>query len=255
MEWHDVTTQADLSAAVAAGHGVNVHAGVFTAYGSAQVRAYGSAQVRASGSAQVRAYGSAQVRASDSAQVTAYGSAQVTASDSAQVTAYGSAQVTASWEGVAITVHGDGPRVEGGTVIRCDAPHDVREWCRRYGVTVTNGVVVLFKAVNDRFTTQYGVDYSPGSCPVSPDWDGGVQECGGGLHFSPVPWMALKFFCEATRFVACPIRIDDIRVPRPKDTYPEKVKAGACCGAVWECDRDGNRIERGHDEVDVDNPR
>jgi hypothetical protein len=54
--------------------------------------------------------------------------------------------------------------------------------------------------------------------------------------------MALRFHTGATKFVACPVRLKDIRKPHSTDEYPEKVKARGCCGPVWECDIDGNKV-------------
>jgi hypothetical protein len=233
------------------------------AYDSAQVRAYGSAQVTASDSAQVtaydsaqvRAYGSAQVRASDSAQVTAYDSAQVRAYDSAQVRAYGSAQVTASDSAqvrasryVAVTRHAGRwgtPVVEGGVLIDIPRPRTADEWCEVHGVEVTDGVATLYKAVDDDYGTSYsraaGILYAPGTTPEAPDWDGGVAECGGGLHFVARPWEGLGFNGDATRFVACPVALVDIAVHEDA-SMPNKIKARRVCGPIVEVDQDGKAV-------------
>ena len=39
------------------------------------------------------------------------------------------------------------------------------------------------------------------------DWDGGEQECGAGLHLSPLPTFALPHPDDVMRFVACPVRV------------------------------------------------
>jgi len=259
MNCVDVRTQAELEAATKKGDCAHLRGdGYFTASGSAQVTAYGSAQVRASDSAQVTAYGSAQVtaydsaqvtasdsaqvRASGSAQVTAYDSAQVTASDSAQVRASGSAQVTAG-HFVAVTVHGVRTKVTGGVVITLPTITTAAEWCDFYGVEVTDGIATLYKAVDANFRSPHGFDYTPGTTPIAPDWDGGRNECGGGLHFSPRPAAALRFFDDGfkTKFIACPVRLSDIVVHRDA-MYPDKIKSPGCAGPVWECDIDGERV-------------
>jgi hypothetical protein len=43
--------------------------------------------------------------------------------------------------------------------------------------------------------------------------------------------------------MACPVRLKDIRCPKPTDQYPEKVKAKGCCAAIWEVDIDGNAVK------------
>jgi hypothetical protein len=98
--------------------------------------------------------------------------------------------------------------------------------------------VTLFKAVGDNFISPKGGNYTPGTIPSAPDWDGGKIECGGGLHFSPAPRMARVFNDSAKRYVACPVALADI-VVHPDGDYPEKVKSRGCCAPVWECDIDG----------------
>ena len=205
----EVTTQEQLDQATEAGHVAIVRSGYFEASGSSQVTAYDSSQVTAYGSSQVRAYGSSQVTASGS---------------------------------VAVTVHGLGVSVTGG--VRIDAPviDSVEAWLENYGIEPADGIVTLFKAVRSDFRSSSGFAYVPGTVPVAPDWDGGVSECGGGLHFSPFPWMAQAFDLEASVFVGCPVAVSDIRTPGPGDSYPEKVKARGCCGPVFLVDIDGNPI-------------
>ena len=221
------------------------------ASGSAQVRAYGSAQVTAYGSAQVTAYGSAQVMAYDSAQVTAYDSAQVRAYDSAQVTAYGSAQVRAYGSAqvraskyVAVTTDGAfRGTVAGGTRIEIPPVKTALEWCEFYGAPIHRGVVVLYKAVGDDWKPSRDIAYVPGTKPSAPDWDGGKQECGGGLHFCATPVHALSYKQDATHFIACPVKVSEIAVHFPAQ-YPDKVKAPRVYRACYEVDIDGNRVYR-----------
>ena len=221
-----VNNQEELDAAARRGDCAHVHSGSVHAYDSATVQAYDSATVQASGSATVQAYDSATVQAYDSATVQAYDSATV------QATPY-----------VAVTVHGVRTKVTGG--VRIDLPEitTAEAWCEFYGVQVADGVATLFKALNGDYVSGYGCSYAPGSTPVAKDWDGGRQECGGGLHFSPRPFSALRFAGDAVRFVACPVALADIRPPKPGDLYGDKVKARGCAGPVWECDIDGEPIK------------
>jgi hypothetical protein len=259
MEWVEVTNQKELDAAVKAGHGVIVKgsatvracdSATVEAWGSATVRACDSATVRAWGSATVRAWGSATVRACDSATVEAWGSATVEAwgsatveaCDSATVRAYDSATVRCSGPSVAVHRHSRKATIEGGTVLDALPPSTVEAWLERNGLAAADGVVVLFKAVRDGWRSKNGGVYVPGTVPVAEDWDGGRAECGGGLHFSPRPWMALSFDWEARLYVGCPVSVSDIRSPQEGDAYPAKVKARGCCGPVFEVDLDGNPI-------------
>ena len=268
----EVTTQAQLDAAVQVhpdelititGAGwFTVRSGRFAsgsasvrAYDSASVRAYDSASVMAYGSASVMAYDSVPVMASGSASVMAYGSASVRAYDSASVMAYDSASVmaydSASVEASRmVAVHNHNPdnkygtvKITGGVVIEVRHAATIEEWFADNLIEPDNGVVTLFKAVDDDFKSGYGFDYTPGSVPVAPDWDGGVNECGGGLHFCAAPWIAKsQFNRSATRFVACPILVSDIAF-HPGGQLPSKVKAKGCCAPVWECDIDGNPVQ------------
>lgn len=115
-----------------------------------------------------------------------YGSAQVRACDTAQVRAF---------KFVAVTSHGIKVSIAGGVVIQVPELNTPELWCEFYGVDVTGGIATLYKAVSDDYISSpswKGV-YIPGTIPTAPDWDGGKRECGGGLHFSPRPFMAVQF--------------------------------------------------------------
>jgi hypothetical protein len=127
-----------------------------------------------------------------------------------------------------------------------------KEWCDFYGVEIYQGdnldldseeVVTLYKGVDNEYRSSRNFAYVPGTVPIAPDWDGGEAECGGGLHFSPQPFMTLQFAPGATKFVACPVALRDI-VVRENPQYPTKVKARKCCGLVYEVTIDGERIDR-----------
>ena len=260
MKWTKCSTQAELDAAVARGKGAEVSCGEFCAsdsasvwaYGSASVRASGSASVWASGSASVWASGSASVWAYNSASVRAYGSASVRASGSASVWAYNSASVRAydsasvrAGKSVAVHKQSEKAKIVGGVVINPYRPTTAKAWCKEYHVKVVAGVATVYKAVRENYQSSRGGDYTPGTVPVAHDWDGGKAECGGGMHFSPSPMMALDFDPQATRFMECRIALKDMRTPKAGDESPHKCKARGCCKPVRECDRNGKLIERG----------
>ena len=231
MSVSTVTTQAELDAAIAAGgdcidirspHGVWL-------------------DLPSSGSATVRAYGSATVQAYDSATVQAYGSATVQASGSATVQAYGSATVQA-YGGVAIHLHSARATITGNgiTIDHTLERLDPATWCEYHGVTVTDGIATVHKAVNDQWTTDRGTNYAPGSMPTCDDWADN-NRCGGGLHFSPWPWEAATYQPGATRYVAVGINLADLR-PIPGGT--PKCKAPAVIVACREVDIDGREVTR-----------
>jgi hypothetical protein len=171
--------------------------------------------------------------------VVAGGSVRVRAFGAAMVRARGEARVEATG-GVSVVRHGAGAMVAGGATSPA-RPVTAAEWCEYYGVEVQDGVATLFKAVEDDFRTYHGGFYGPGTEPFAPDWDGGERECGAGLHFSPRPTFALPHPGDAMRFVACPVRLEDI-VPHPNGLYPDKVKARAVCAPVYEVHEDGTPV-------------
>lgn len=122
--------------------------------------------------------------------------------------------------------------------IRRDTP---AAWCDYYGLEVRRGIVTLYKALNDDFKSPHGVSYAPGATPEAKDWDGGREECGAGLHFSPHPRMARDFHMGAKRYAACPVRLKDIVVHKDA-AYPEKVKASRVAAACYEVTIDGEPV-------------
>jgi hypothetical protein len=226
-----VTVEAYDSATVVAYDSATV-----VAYGSATVVAYGSATVVAYGSVTVEASGSATVRASGSATVRVSGSATVEASGSATVRAYDSATVRAS-KYVAVQDHGPDTTINGGVIISIRRAETPTDWCDFYGVDVVDGLATLYKAVDDAWRGGYGADisYEPGATPEAPDWKPDDM-CGHGLHFSPRPFMARAYHENATRYVACPVRVDDMVL------LGDKVKAPRVAAPCWEVNEDGEPV-------------
>jgi len=88
-------------------------------------------------------------------------------------------------------------------------------WTRRSrtGVHVAEGIAYLYKAVNRQWTTDRGVDYSPGSTPESPDWDPDWRNCGYGLHFCARPVQSLSHLglpADKARFLRVGVRLDEL---------------------------------------------
>ena len=136
--------------------------------------------------------------------------------------------------------------VEGGPFVIVPPLTTVEAWADQYGGQRIDGgdKLLLYKAVDKDFMSGRGMSYAPGTTPECSDWDGGVEECGGGLHFCARAVDTLQFFQNAQKFVACPVAIADIAAPKANARYPSKVKARRCCGPVYEVDRRGRRIEQ-----------
>jgi len=132
--------------------------------------------------------------------------------------------------------------IEGGIVVIRETPDTPERWCAYYGVRVEDGVAILYKGLDDNFRSPRGMDYTPGLVPAAPDWDADAsRECGGGLHGSPTPRHTHEFVSDAKRYVACPVRIEDILV-HTKPIYPAKVRFRACCAPTFEVDVFGDPV-------------
>jgi hypothetical protein len=222
-----------------------------TAYGSSTVRAYGSSTVTASGSSTVRAYGSSTVTAYVSSTVTAYDSSTVTAYGSSTVTAYGSSTVRASGSstvtaGKYTAVHLFSARVKvtGGVVIdvsKIDLA-DITDWADYYGTDIIGGQVIVYKAVNDNLKSPRGFAYPIGETVTAPDWSAG-DFCGGGLHLSPSPQGAQRYFEEATRFLKCTVPVAELSVIDPENRNAPKLKAKTVT-VLAEVDIHGNEVTK-----------
>ena len=163
----------------------------------------------------------------------------VEAWDLAQLSLRGRRIIAKATARVSVLLHG-GATADGG--MQVDATiRTPADWCEYYGVRVVDGVATVYKALDDDFRSPRGIDYSPGQSPVAPDWDGGREECGGGLHFSPTPTLALASHRRAGRVVACAVALSDMCVHEDA-MLPEKIKARGCCGPCMEVDRQGNPV-------------
>ncbi|MDR3471574.1 MAG: hypothetical protein P4M09_07770, partial [Devosia sp.] len=198
----------------------------------------------------VEAWGSSQphvvARGSSQPHVVARESSQphVVAWGYVQAQIQGAVNITAD-ANVSIVQRGTTAKVEGGRLQIIDLSTPAA-WCDFYGAAVSNGVATLYKAVDGDYSTgnarRVGISYAPGQQPEAPDWDGGIEECGGGLHASPHPQMAKSFNPCAVHAVACLVRLEDI-VVHPDGDYPDKVKFRGCCRPVYEVDWDGKPID------------
>ena len=148
--------------------------------------------------------------------------------------------------------HSPAAKIKGGRLLKMPRPETGAEWCEFYGVEIRKGggldrklagqdVAILFKALGPDFISSHRCAYTPGTTPSAADWDGGREECGGGLHFSPHPLMAEEFHEGPDHFVACPVLVSEI-VVHPDGVYPQKVKAPRVCAPCWEVDKDGRKV-------------
>ena len=204
---------------------------------SSHVEARGSSHVVARGSSHVVARGSSHVEAWDSSHVVARDSSHVEAWDSSHVVARGSSHVVAR---KFTSVHLCSQRVEldaAGAVVdltKIDFDNP-QQWCEFHGVDAEDGVAYLYKAVGADWKSDYGADYSPGSIPQADDWNE-VAECGNGLHFCAHPQLSLNYKRDATKFIKCGVRLDEMVC------LGDKVKAKRVVVACVEVDRYGREV-------------
>jgi hypothetical protein len=206
---------------------------------SSHVEARGSSHVEARDSSHVEAWESSHVEARGSSHVEAWESSHVVASAAASLALFGASVSAKAAAMVAVQLH-RGATCDGGHQITIVAPVTSGEWCDYYGVEVVGSYALLFKGVDEDFLSPHGTVYAPGTESLAGDWDGGITECGGGLHFSPTPAATLEFNGGATKYVACLVSLADIAV-HPNGDHPNKVKARACWNH-YECDVAGKVI-------------
>ena len=237
MSTRNVTTQAELDAALTE---AREHPRDYSEIVIRSERGVWLQLSEASGSATVEAYGSATVRAYGSATVEAYGSATVEAYGSATVRAYGSATVEAGSH-TAVHLHSGRATITGGVLIdhtQIDEA-DTATWCAYHGAQVIDGHAVVYKAVRADLKSQRGTTYTPGTTASCDDFTD-VDECGGGLHFSPTAAQAHQYDWDATRYVELRVPLDAIRTITGGGTAKAKAASVEC---VREVDIMGRPVE------------
>ena len=174
------------------------------------------------------------VQASGSSTVRAYDSSTVQASGSSTVRAYDSSTVQAS-KYVPVHHMSGSSTIDATIVIKVPALAVTSDWADFHGVENTGKTMVVFKAVDDSLKSGRGFSYPIGETVKCDDWEAN-GECGSGLHFSPHPHMATRYFTEATRWLAC-------RVSMSKDVQllDDKVKARSA-KVLYEVNEFGDRL-------------
>ena len=98
--------------------------------------------------------------------------------------------------------------------------HDINTFSEIY--TPVNGKITLYKSVNPENNTDFysGTIKYEGEV-ACPDFDPDInRQCGGGLHLSPLPYMALKY--NQGKLLVCEVDINDIVV------YPDDITKVRC---------------------------
>jgi hypothetical protein len=209
---------------------------------SSRVEARDSSRVEARGSSSVVATGSSSVEARGSSSVEARDSSRVVARDSSSVEAWGSSSVVAS-KYVAVHLHSGRATVEGGVVIdltQLDLDGH-QDWADYHGVKTEGGELIVYKAVNADLKSGRGFAYPIGETVTDPAWKPG-NFCGGGLHFSPSPAQAKVYFTDATRFLKCAVKTDELSIIDGADTYETPKLKAKSARVLCEVDIHGEEI-------------
>ena len=150
--------------------------------------------------------------------------------DSATVHLYGSATAQHIGSHVAVHLHSDAVKVTGGIIIDHTGVSDFEgaQWAAYHALADADGHAVVYKAVSPELEAGQShrlTAYPIGETVAAPDWDP-RKACGGGLHFSPTPRQALRYYqgpdSTKARYLACRVVLDTL-VP-----LDDKCKAPSC---------------------------
>jgi len=131
-----------------------------------------------------------------------------------------------------------------GNVFYPNKQTDVNGWLKRWGVKIKAGSVILYKATGKDYVTRNDVAFVPHTHVVAPDWEDREDiECGSGLHFCPHPTACKQFRGEIEHYVACKVKVEDLRAFNSMPNYPDKIR-GKQCDVLYECDELGNKKDR-----------
>ena len=226
--WENATVRAWENATVEARENATVRAwgnATVVAWENATVEAWENATVVARENATVVAWGNATVEAWENATVVAWENATVVARENATVRAWGNATVVArenviirllsgaakaeTFHSVTVICQDCKPSIKrhgtGVTVVRTETfKHSLKSFCEIYG---TRGKpLTLYKSVKKDGYDHYTGKIKYEGIVECPDFDPNPErQCGGGLHLSPTPDDALRYYdgkvlvCEVAR--------------------------------------------------------
>ena len=149
--------------------------------------------------------------------------------DSATVHLYGSATAQHIGSHVAVHLHSGAVKVTGGVIIDHTGVSDFEgaQWAAYHALADADGHAVVYKAVSPELEAGQShrlTAYPIGETVAAPDWD--PRKACGGLHFSPTPRQALRYYqgpdSTKARYLACRVVLDTL-VP-----LDDKCKAPSC---------------------------
>ena len=172
--------------------------------------------VRACGNSTVRAYGNSTVRAYDNSTVRAYDNSTVIACDNSTVRVFSpDATILNALMFAVIIMIGCICKIKkkqkSVTVIKNKiVQYSKKDFIDIYG-TDKDGNLTLYKSVREDNTDFHTGKIKYEETVICPDWDkDATRQCGGGLHLSPLPELALSY--NQGKLLKCKVHKNDFVV-------------------------------------------
>jgi len=216
------------------------------AWENSHVEARENSHVEAMGNSHVEAMGNSHVKAWENSHVEARGNSHVKAWENSHVEAWENSHVEA-WENSSTKALAPGVVIEKlkqeATLILVErfavkikskdetahvietkrARHDIRSFTEFHNLSPKKKKITLFKVVQPATLTDFYTGTITYKGTVNcPDWDPDPsRECGGGLHLSPTPELALRYNWGGI-VLKCEVNVDDIVI------YPYDISKVRC---------------------------
>jgi len=202
--------------------------------------ARGQSHVEARGQSHVVAWGQSHVEAWEQSHVEAWGQSHVVAWGQSHVEAWGQSHVEA-WEQSSCSKYSEFADAHGNVLDFTKYPKTVEEWLEKYKVQIVDDYCLLYKGTNKEYQTQRGTSWRVGEDTTALDWEDREDiECGYGLHFCHHP-ICCEQFTDVKHYLACQIKVSDIRIYKDQPQHPDKIRAKSC-KVLYEVDRWGEKI-------------
>ena len=216
------------------------------AWENSHVEAMGNSHVKARENSHVEAWGNSHVEAMENSHVEAWENSHVKAWENSHVEAWENSHVEA-WENSSTKALAPGVVIEKlkqeATLILVErfavkikskdetahvietkrARHDIRSFTEFHNLSPKKKKITLFKVVQPATLTDFYTGTITYKGTVNcPDWDPDPsRECGGGLHLSPTPELALRYNWGGI-VLKCEVNVDDIVI------YPYDISKVRC---------------------------
>ena len=210
-------------------------------HGNSSVIAYGNSSVIAYDNSSVRAYDNSSVRTFDNSSVRTFENSSVIAFGNSSVRAYGNSSIRVVSKYVSILTLNDyaicnvidvplkiepnEKSITSHIIYTPKATYNLNSLLNQYPENLLDKETIkLFKSVNPETLCDFytgTIKYAINEEVICPDFDDNKErECGGGLHLSPLPELALLY--NDGKILECSVKLDDIVV------YDENLRKVRC---------------------------